>query len=204
MMSFAYPKNDEMRNNILLGSAALLFLIGLSQIVSFMIKNWERHVVPFERKDEGFVAVELVFRSQEQGIYCVPGDNTVEEFLSHVEQDWGSDNKTAITDGMAVRINNNDAVIIDEMAPHKKLALGIPVNINQLSPEEIMMIPGIGEKTAAAIHSYIQSKGCIRNLSELSDIPGIKERKIANMRKYFIARPTTRPVENQLPKHNPD
>lgn len=154
-----------------------------------MMKGLERHV-PYERKDKGSVAVELVVRNQEQGIYYVPADNTVAELLSYIEPDWRSDNTTVITDGMSVKINNK-ATIMDGMAPHKKLALNIPIDINQLSPEEIMLIPGIGEKTAAAIHSYIQSKGCIRDLSELSDIPGIKERKIANMRKYFIAQPRT-------------
>jgi hypothetical protein len=179
-----------MRNDLLLGSAALLFLIGSSQSVSFMMKNSERHV-PFAGKDEGSVAVELVIKNQEQGIYYTSDDNTVEEFLSHVNPDWSSRNKTALTNGLSIRIEKDHITTIDEMAPHKKLALGIPVDINKLSPAEIMLIPGIGEKTANAIHSYIQSKGCIHDLFELTDISGIKERKIANMRKYFITRPET-------------
>ena len=155
-----------------------------------MMQKSERHV-SFEKKDEGSCAVELVIKSQEHGIYYVAGDNTVEEFVSRVNPNQGSSNKTVIANGMSVRIESDSFTMIDEMAPYKKLALGIPVDINQLSEEEIMLIPGIGEKTATAIYSYIQSKGCIQDLSELSDISGIKERKINNMRKYFITQPET-------------
>jgi DNA uptake protein ComE-like DNA-binding protein len=60
----------------------------------------------------------------------------------------------------------------------------------------MMLVPGIGEKTAHAIHLFIQDRGCIRDLSELSEISGIKDRKIEKMRKYFITNPAScaRPV----------
>jgi hypothetical protein len=192
MMFFVYPKNHEMRRSFLIGSAALLFLLALSQMVSFLLKNPEGRHHSFERKKEGAVTFELVVNKQDQGVYYIAGGHTVEGFLFQINPDWGRGHKTIIANGMSIRIEQGCVTVIDEMAPHKKLALGIPVNINQLSPEEIMLIPGIGEKTAQAIYSYIRDHGgCIRNLSELSDIPGIKERKIAAMRKYFIAKPDT-------------
>lgn len=188
MMSFVYPKNHEMKYNFLLGSATLLFLLTLGQMVSFLLKNPERSIA-LEKREEGSVAVELVVGNQEQGIYYFPAEKRVEEFLTAVGQDSGDGNKTPLADGMSVRIFPNHVKQIDEMAPQKKLALGIPVDINQLSQEEIMLIPGIGEKTAAAIHHYISDNGCIRDMSELANIRGIKDRKIANMRKYLITKP---------------
>lgn len=182
-----------MRRSFLIGSAALLFLIVSSQMVSFLLKNTGERHHPFDRKEEGTVTVELVVNKQEQGIYKIAGGHTVEGFLFQINPDWGRGHKTIIANGMSIRMEEGYVTVIDEMAPHKKLALGIPVNINQLSPEEIMLIPGIGEKTAKAIYSYIRDHGgCIHNLSELSDIPGIKERKINAMRKYFIAKPDAR------------
>jgi hypothetical protein len=188
MMSFAYPKNRDMRNGILLGSAALLFIIALSQVASFMMKDAERPV-PFESKDEGAVAVELVFRGEDRGIYYFPGHHRVDEFVSRVSSERRLINRTVLSDGMSIQIKKDDIAVIEEMAPHKKLALGIPLDINRLSAAEIMLIPGIGEKTAEAIHTFIEDRGCIRDLSELSEISGIKDRKIANMRKYFITEP---------------
>jgi len=177
-----------MRTNVLLGSAALIFLIGLTQVVFSLPKEAETKV-PYGRKEKGTVAVELVVRNQEQGIFYVPPHETVGAFLSRLNLKTNSGNQTAIADGMSIRLDKKQTVGISEMAPCKQIALGIPVDINSLSPSEIMLVPGIGEKTAHAIHLFIQGKGCIRDLSELSEISGIKDRKIEKMRTYFITKP---------------
>ena len=178
-----------MRRSFLIGSAVLLFLIVLSQMVSFLLKYPEKRHHFFERTEKGAVKVELVVNKQEQGIYYISSGKTVEEFMSQFNSDWGMGHKIIVEKGTSIRIEDDQFAAIDEMAPHKKIALGIPVNINQLSPEEMMFIPGIGEKTATSIHSYIKRKGCLRDLSELSDIPGSKERKIAAMKNYIIVKP---------------
>ncbi|HOO41191.1 MAG TPA: helix-hairpin-helix domain-containing protein [Syntrophales bacterium] len=184
-----------MRKNVLLGSAALIFLIGLTQAASIVVKSDEKHV-PYEKKGEGTVAVELVVRNEEQGIYYVSPHETVERFLSRLNLGNDPGNRTAIAEGMSIRLDKDRNALVSEMAPCKKIALDIPVDINSLSPSEMMLVPGIGEKTAHAIHLFIQDRGCIRDLSELSEISGIKDRKIEKMRKYFITNPAScaRPV----------
>lgn len=177
-----------MRHRFLLGSTALLFLLVLWQILSFHLKAPER-TIAYESRKEGSVAVELVIENQDQGIFYFQRDKSIGEFLSATSAGPGEDNKTPLRDGMSIRIDQHDVTHIDEMAAAKKLALGILVDINQLSTEEITLIPGIGEKTASAIYLYIKSKGCIRDLSELADIRGIKERKIASMRRYLTTKP---------------
>lgn len=177
-----------MKQYFLLGSAALLFLLALGQFMSFLLKNPER-TIAFADKGEGSVAVELVIGKQEQGIFYFSREKRVGDLLSAVNPEWKDDNKTPLIEGMSIRVVHNRVRHIGEMAAQKKMALGIPVDINQLSPVELMLIPGIGEKTAYAIHLYIQDKGCIRDMSELANIRGIKEKKIAHMRKYLIAKP---------------
>lgn len=178
-----------MSRSFLIGSTALLFLIVLSEMVSFLLKYPEGGHHFFEKAEKGSVKVELIVNKQEQGIYYISAGNTLDEFLSQFDSKWGRGQKIIVADGTSIRIEDDQFIAIDEMAPHKKLALGILVDINQLSPEEMMFIPGIGEKTATSIYSYIKRKGCLRNLSELLHIPGIKERKIAAMRNYVTARP---------------
>jgi len=177
-----------MRHNFLLGSAALLFLLILWQIMSFFLQQPER-TIAYESKKEGSVAVELVIGNQNQGIFYFQREKSVGDFLSTVRRGWEERNKTPLADGMSIRINQTHVTHVGEMKAPQKLALGIPVDINQLSTEEIMLIPGIGIKTASAIYTYIKGKGCIRDLSELAEIRGIKERKIANMRKYLTTKP---------------
>jgi len=179
-----------MRKNVLLGSAALIFLIGLTQVVSFLLKETETQV-PYGKKEKGTVAVELVVENEEQGILYVPTHEKVGALLSRLNLEANPENQTPIAEGMSVRLQKDRAVVISEMASCKKMALGIPVDINSLSPSEIMLVPGIGEKTAHSIHQFIQGRGCIEDLSELSEISGIKDRKIEKMRPYFIVKPAS-------------
>jgi len=181
-----------MRHRFLLGSTALLFLLVLWQILSFHLKAPERTIV-YESKKEGSVAVELVIENQDQGIFYFQRDKSIGEFLSVINEGEGEgeDDKTPLVDGMSIRVDRHHVVHIGEMTAPKKLALGILVDVNQLSAEEIKLIPGIGEKTAAAVYRYIKIRGCIRDLSELAAIRGIKERKIANMRRYLTTKPET-------------
>jgi len=177
-----------MRTNVLLGSAALIFLIGLTQIVSILLKETETEV-PYGRKEKGTVAVELVVGNQERGIFYVSTHEKVGVFLSHLNLETNPENQTPIDEGMSIRIEKDRGIGISEMTPGKKIALGIPVDINSLLPSEMMLVPGIGEKTANSIYQFIQSRGCIQDLFELSEISGIKDRKIEKMKKYFITKP---------------
>ena len=71
----------------------------------------------------------------------------------------------------------------------KKIVAGPPRDINRLTPEQLTLVPGIGQKTADKIYAFIKGRGCINDLEELSAISGIKEGKIENMRKYLFAAP---------------
>ena len=75
--------------------------------------------------------------------------------------------------------------IVGEMPAGKKIAMGLAVNINRATYEELLLVPGIGEKTSAQIISLRQSRGRIHHLAELMNIRGIKEKKLAKLKKYF-------------------
>jgi competence protein ComEA len=68
-----------------------------------------------------------------------------------------------------------------------KLALGLPVNVNQASAEDLMMIRGIGKKTADSIVALRAQKGRIKCLEQLMEIKGIKEKKLQALKKYLYA-----------------
>ncbi|NLN60975.1 MAG: helix-hairpin-helix domain-containing protein [Deltaproteobacteria bacterium] len=179
-----------MKPRLLLGGTTLLLLLLLVQSVSSLMKNQTRDV-PFQVRGEETAAVELVVEDEEQGIYFFPRGKTMAACLSGINPQWEGGETTAVTPGMSVRIRGNRLRDVTDMSPHKAMALGIPSDINRMSREEMMLVPGIGEKTSTSIVAYIQSRGCIRDLSELSAIRGIKERKIARMRPYLTTRPET-------------
>jgi competence protein ComEA len=53
----------------------------------------------------------------------------------------------------------------------------MPISVNHSTVDDLMLIPGIGLKTAAAIVHYRETHGEIRNLEELLAIKGIGRKK---------------------------
>lgn len=54
---------------------------------------------------------------------------------------------------------------------------GLPVNINRGSMEALMLLNGIGEKTAQKIIDYRKSQGGFKSIEELKNVPGIGDKK---------------------------
>ena len=68
-----------------------------------------------------------------------------------------------LSTGKTVVIESYGRLRIAEMNNANKLALGIPIDINKATLEDLMLIDGVGEKTACADYS-IQRK--VRKVSE--------------------------------------
>jgi competence protein ComEA len=71
------------------------------------------------------------------------------------------------------------------MAMAKRLALGIPIDINRLTIAEMMLVPGIGEKTAERILECRSENGPFRNLDDLTRVKGIKEKRLEKLRPFL-------------------
>lgn len=60
------------------------------------------------------------------------------------------------------------------------------ISLNHASTEELMLIPGVGEKTAAAILHYREKHGPFINIEDIMKIAGIKEGKFEQMKDYIV------------------
>jgi competence protein ComEA len=78
---------------------------------------------------------------------------------------------------------------ITELSAVKKLALGLPIDLNRATQEELLLVPGIGEQTAARIVQMRESRGNYERLQDLTAVPGIKERKLRDLQKYLTVEP---------------
>jgi competence protein ComEA len=68
---------------------------------------------------------------------------------------------------------------------YHRYALGVPVDLNLATKEDLIIVPGIGEKTAEKILALRNKKGRFKNIEELMEIKGIKEKKLAKFKKYL-------------------
>ena len=59
------------------------------------------------------------------------------------------------------------------------------LDINKATEEELVALPGIGEKTATAILEYRTTHQSFKNLDELKSIKGISDDKLTRLKKYL-------------------
>ena len=136
-------------------------------------------------------AVELAGESGRNGIYFIPRGTTVAAFLdmAGITADCGTGEARrfgALKSVTTVTLPPMcSGVSVGAMAADKRLALGIAIDINRATLEELVLVPGIGEKTAERIVEDRQLNGTFRKLEELTRVKGIKEKRLEKFRKYL-------------------
>ena len=76
-------------------------------------------------------------------------------------------------------------VSVEEIPASQKMVLGIPLDINTITAEDLDRVPGIGPVLAQRIIQYRQTNGGILSLEELVLVEGIGEKKYNQLVKYF-------------------
>lgn len=138
----------------------------------------------------GTVAVEIAEPSSKAGIYFMPSRTGMNEFLKSIQAGESVLRDFPLQSGMKISLpdeEHSDSILIGGMDAAKKLALGMRLDINRASAEDLMMIRGVGEKTAAKILELRARKGRIQRMEELMEIRGIKEKKLDELKKYLCA-----------------
>ena len=80
---------------------------------------------------------------------------------------------------------------ITDMPSVTRLALGLPIDLNRATEEELTLVPGIGESLADQIVQLRQLRGKFEGLEDLTAVPGIKEKKLQNLEKYLSVGPAS-------------
>jgi comEA protein len=60
------------------------------------------------------------------------------------------------------------------------------VKVNSASVEELVLLPGIGKKTAEKIIEYRKSNGKFNSANDLLNVSGIGEKKLEKIKSYLI------------------
>lgn len=138
----------------------------------------------------GPIVVKLTGAARQNGIYFLREKETLAGFLKIAgvmvrEQADPELLETTLRAGQTISLNSGDRIVIGEMEAAERLALDLPIDLNRATLEELTMVSGIGERTAEKILSFRNDTGPFRTVEDLQKIPGIKEKKLSRLRKYF-------------------
>ncbi len=106
--------------------------------------------------------------------------NKLPPLLSGV--DW-----SALAPGDRVVIQRGGPSEVSRMSPRKRIALGIPIDINSATQGELEAIPGIGEVRARKIIELRTKRGGISSLYDLLEIEGFGVKRVEALSHYATA-----------------
>ena len=124
------------------------------------------------------------------GVYFLPDKIKVSDALKMVGiNEIGTYQKRILdmplSTGKTIEIKSDGRLNLLEMKSSKKLILDIPININRATSMDLVMVPGIGDKTAERIVHFRRENGGFERVEDLMRIKGIKEKKFEKLKKYF-------------------
>jgi len=174
------------------GAIVMVVMTVIVYIIAYYFPLFEPRIclIPFVDKTSGPIIVEIISDNEHNGIYHMGEKAKAYDLLmaAGVRDLEGFDKKnlnTMLSSGKSVFIESGNQFNITEMNNVKKLACNIPIDINKASLDDLIMIPGIGEKTAWQIIQLRKKYGGFKKIDDLMAIRGIKEKKITKLKGYF-------------------
>ena len=142
----------------------------------------------FTDQMDNSMAIEVVENDQPKGIYFVGSETSSEQLLKTAGIGGFSFPAFKLDDGMKIMVGSSSGkndIIVTKIANDERLALGMPLDINQVMEDDLLLVKGIGETTAKKILDLRNQLGRFRDINQLMEIKGIKEKKLAEIRKYL-------------------
>lgn len=181
------------------GLVAMVALAVFLYVANSLLPFWgssANPAEPFSKREKGMLAIALNVDDQERGVYFLPPEATINDFMLAI----GTTIPRGFDRGMGShRLLTGDKIYLTSAMPYspvrgkmsvaQSLALDLPIDINKANFDELVLVPGIGARTAAQIIALRSAKGSLRSLAELKEIKGIKEKKFDKLKKYFFVLP---------------
>lgn len=147
--------------------------------------------------EESSIVVELTGDRDHDGIYFLPKGATVGDLFSEAGiRSLGGFRRIDLSRVLHAgdRVFSDPAhfrISTDAMSASTRLALDMPIDLNEATLEELMLVPGIGHGTASTIVEMREQKGRFSGVDELMSITGIGGKRYERIRRYlYVTRPS--------------
>jgi len=140
------------------------------------------------------LAIEIMDKEGRSGLFFVRPGTTARQLFASLDSNRVLKQDFKLQNAMKVSLdpkNDHPTLSVGKMDAAKRLSLGLPVDVNLAGKEELILISGIGEKLAGHIVAYRSRTGRIKTLDQLMEIKGIKEKKLAKLKRYLYVDKST-------------
>jgi competence protein ComEA len=174
-------------------------IIAVSVILAFI--PFIGFFYPFRPVDSGYpvfstsrpdsLMIEIVADAADHdisGLYFVEPGTTAKQLLSRLDSGKIGTEDFKLQNAMTIRLvhdGERQGLVREKMAAAKRLALGLPIDINLAGFDDLLMIPGVGNKLAENIMARRAEIGRFQTMNQLMEIKGIKEKKLSKLRQYL-------------------
>jgi competence protein ComEA len=179
-MSLPYFSRSQLRVILLLG-AALLGLYAWRAHLLFAPSPPPSGIMPL-------AFVEVTGPVAHPGVYSFPNSPTLAEIWQRAgAPGQAPDHDKTIPSGSRVEVTPAGGYRLAAMSGAKLLTLGLPLDLNRASAEDLEAMPGIGPALAKRIVDYRQSHGPFKEIEELEEkVIGFGPKNLEKLRPHII------------------
>ncbi len=164
---------------ILLLGAALLFLWAWRS-------NFWMPPAPAPPPHSSPVFVEVTGAAAHPGVYSFNHPPTLLEAWRRAGgPEPASASETKLASGSRVEISDGGIYKVGRMSGSQLLTLGLALDLNRATKEDLEALPGIGPVLAGRIIEYRRSHGPFRQIEDLEQVSGIGPKKLAQLKPYL-------------------
>ena len=179
------------------GGIALLVVCLLSILGAMaLMSGGKKTVDPPQEARSPSLEIRLAGDVRRPGVYFVPAGSNAGDVLKRTGE-WDDAFRTSPPEGlnrplrrgdvldMVVAQDGQRSIRLRQMPAAERMTLGIPLDLNTASEEELALVPGIGSKTALLIVQERNRRKVFHTLDELTGVFGIKARRLEGLRPYL-------------------
>jgi len=173
----------------LIAVCLILTMIPFMGLISHFVFKYK--IPAFANQCSNCETIEIVENKKSAGFYFVPQGTSVNQLLRSVGIKQKSKNDCKLKTGMKLEIQpvwENKDIVIKEIPNAEKISVGLALDINKARKEDLILIKGIGPVTAERIVELRKKLNGIKDIKQLMEIKGIKEKRIKKIQKYLYVK----------------
>ncbi len=173
------------------GLIVMFLILTIIPLIIFFADSFSQFKIPvLANQYKNSIMLNIHDKKNGDGVFFTPPGMTANQLLPVTGNDFRFEKDFLLENGMKLIIDSHaeNKIALSTIDNSSRVALGAPVDLNLATKDDLIIIPGIGEKTAEKILAMRTQKGRFKNIEELMEVKGIKRKKLAKFKQYLVVK----------------